>query len=200
MRFGELAEEHACKDNRHRIVFVDLLLTDQVANDFDAFVSAVVDAFVHAVANSLERVTDIQAVKRFCRKVEDDVACVIADDVVHAFNAVRAVEHGDVDGKISAFAESCERFQVKVEENYAGSDAVFAGGDFHFAERFLAECFLDAVADVGFAVVCAYNGEFGRCGNIGFETVPKFSIAIVLCAVLSGLNPFNILRIAFEVE
>ena len=101
------------------------------------------------------------------------------DDGVYAYasfnntprgkHAKEMVEHGDVDGKISAFAESCERFQVKVEENYAGSDAVFAGGDFHFAERFLAEYFLDAVADVGFAVVCAYNGKFGRCGNIGLH-------------------------------
>ena len=65
LRFREPAEEHACKDNRHRVFFVNLLLTNQVADDFDAFVSAVVDAFVHAVANFLERVANVQAFKCF---------------------------------------------------------------------------------------------------------------------------------------
>ena len=120
--------------------------------------------------------------------------------MVHAFNTIRTVEHGDVDGKITAFAESCERFQIKVEEDYAGGDAVFAGGDFHFTERFFAELSLNAVANIGFVVVCAYNGKLRGCGDVCFDLMPKFCIVIVLGGILARLDPIDILLIIVEVK
>ena len=120
--------------------------------------------------------------------------------MVHAFNAVRTVEHGNVDGKISAFAESCERFQVKVKEDNAGGNAIFAGGDFHFTERFFAELSLNAVANVCFVFTRRDYRKFRCCGNVGFEFVPKFCIVIVLGGILARLDPIDILLIVVEVE
>ena len=133
-------------------------------------------------------------------EIENDVTCVIADDVVHAFNAVRAVEHRDVDGKFSILTKSCERFQIKIEENNARSDAVFACDNFHVAESVLTEHILHALANICFVIARCCNRELWCGRNTGFKFAPKFRIAIVLGVVLARLNPINVLRIILEVK